>query len=549
MIRVVCFIQWGRTPVAWLHQWSDTDMSYYDGWALDIAHGDVLSRRAGVPMHHWHTDVARAFRADYGLASPGPLDSPAEDAANTRLWAGWLHVPQFYQDPLYAYGLAAVFGIFGHEVRLVVVIQLVGGALCVVLIWDLTRRAFDDLTAAVAALVSLLCGPLLFYELLLLRDAAMVAVSLLLIWLLFQPRVRRTNVGMLVLGMVIAVGCLLKTSFVLTGILAWLGLLIFDGFSARHGLLVGAVAVLLMPLAMRNAAVGVPILSVASSGPLTFVVSNDAAYPPDSGFGVDSSLLAHFLGGTPGRWRDAARMTSATQSLTGYGTQLWDKWTRVWHWYEMPNNENFYYARSLIPALSWLPVTFWSIAPLGLVGIALSWKEWRRRWPLIVLLCATIAPLLIFYVLGRFRVAVIAAVIPFAAHTIVTIARQLAGATLPRAALTIGAVAMVGAWTGQPLGPHQILIRTSDWILPFSTFYAGRIDDAAHQREWRVAADLYAQYFDRYPLTPGELQMGGAPLRQELAAMHRECADLFEAAGDRPDAAEQRGAAERITHQ
>jgi hypothetical protein len=348
------------------------------------------------------------------------------------------------------------------------------------------------------------------------------------------------------LGVAIGLGALMKSSLLLFGVVALAGMVWTRWRPGQISVVAIGIIGGCAPLAVRNVAVGEPPITLATSGPLTFVSANDASYPPDVGFGVQPAVLAHFLGDTPGSWSDALQMAAASQTLGGYTAQLWDKWTRAWHWYEMPNNENFYYAQRLAPVLRWLPVTMWSLAPLALVGLVLAIPQLPRRWPLFAAITATLLPLLLFYVLGRFRIALVACAIPFAAFTVVDMARRFAVRQYTAALFLGAAVLAVGAWTGQPLGPHEKLLRPSDWILPFSALYEAPIEAAAMGRQFERAADLYVDYFTRYEPSDRDSRadMG---LEAELADMHRQCADLFDAAGDRAPATAQRVIAERLT--
>lgn len=551
LLRLLYFVQFSAVPsIVGFQRWPETDMHYFDAWGREIASGDVLSRDLSIPMHRWQSDIAVAYVANH------PSDQPSLDAAaladhadvESLLWRRWLHVPQFYQDPLYAYAVGALYYAFGTDLRIALACQLALGVLSIVLIWCISRRFFGELVGAVAAGLGLLCAPLLFYEGLLLRDSVIVCGALILTCLASTMLPRAGVRPLIVVGFAVGVCCLLKSTFLLFAAAVAFALI---GERRRSATRIAACGFgfvcALAPLVLRNVAVGVPPFAIASSGPLNFVSSNEAHYLPDVGLGIDVPLLAQFEGDTSGTWTAAVRTVASDQTVSGYIALLWEKWTRAWHWYEIPSNENFYYTRRLIPVLAWLPLTFRWIAPLGIIGIVLTVRGIRARWPLFVLLVVALAPLLAFFVLGRFRATLIAATIPFAAYVIVETARLFGRRRFRRAALVTAGVLVCAAWTGQPLGPHQVLIRTSDWILPYSVLYESRIEAAVRNQRWAAGAHVYAEYFDKYePAMPEILGSGDVSLGRVLARMHRQCAELFDAGGDAISAKAQLATADRL---
>ncbi len=523
-------------------------MHYYDTWGRDVADGDWLSRSVALPMHRWHHDVA----TEYFAAHPNARAALEQEAIrrqsdpDTLVWTRWMHLPQFYQDAAYPYAIAIAYRFIGRSVRVVYAWQLAFGVVSILLIWIITCRYYGEVAAAIAGVLAVCCAPLMFYELLLLRDSVIVCTGLLLV-VLTDSAIKRPRRWMwLALGIAVGVSCLIKSTFVLfaAGLVT---VLLAQRKGRTIGLVAGGCLLALTPLFARNAEVGVPPFALASSGPLTFLSSNDIHYPPNVGFGIQARLLATFLGDTDGSWSEAIKETAQRQNIATYASLLWRKWDRVWHWYEIPNNENFYYMRTQVPVLAWLPVTFWLIAPLALIGVVLGSRRVADTWPLYLWLSVSVVPLIVFYVLGRFRVSVIGATIPFAA---LTIKESIATVSVRRYSATVGIVASVlllWSWTGRPLAPDQLKIRMADRILPYSAYYQDKVYEAADHKDWLQAAHWYAEFFEKYEPTTAEIVTSGDPtLAPELADMHRECAQLFLVGGDRPASGEQLAAADRL---
>ena len=555
LIRLVYFLQLNATPFIGMHQWRQTDMHFYDGWARQIAAGDWASRAVGVPMHRWHHDVAEYYLARHPDVKP----ALAGDAARARsamdpdevLWSRWMGVPRFYQDPLYAYLIAGAYGIAGTDPRVVLVGQLAMGVFTTVLIWLIARRAFGDAVAACAGALAVLCAPLVFYELLLLRDSLIACAGLGATWLLYRAIDRDRWVWSAVLGVALGIACLLKGTFLLFTAAVVVAMAIQVRRLGRSAIVRalgvgGGLAVALVPALARNMAVRVPPMTLASSGPLTFVASNGVRARPDVGFGIDTPELAAFLGESDGGWRSALARAFDGQGIRSYAALAWRKWDRIWHWFEIPNNENFYYLRRHAPVLAWLPITFWQIGPLAIVGLLLGARRWRDTWPLYLCVAALAAPLVVFYVLGRFRVAVLAALIPFAALTIVDIARGFRTHQFRRTAALAAALAAVWTWTGRPLSADQRLIRTADWILAWSVKYEQEVYGALDARDPARAAAAYLDFFKYEPADEEIVASADPQLAPELADMHRECAQILAASGQRTLAEAQLRRAEHL---
>ena len=555
-IRIIYFVQLAPTPFLHLERWAQSDMHYYDAWARQIADGDWLSRTVPMPMHRWHHEVAQQFFADH------PDERAAFDAAaaraggrvdaDTLVWSRWMRVPVFYQDPLYPYLVAATYRLTGADARHVFAWQLAIGVLANVLIWSLARRYFGDAVGACAGAMAVLFGPLVFYEMLLLRDSLIAFTGLLLVWLTDRALRARSWRRDAVLGFALGMACLLKSTFVLVAATIVTAVL-FSLWRHRQPLRVPALAMtagLMMALApaiVRNVLVGAAPLSLAGSGPMTFVAANEADARPEMGFGIDRTELATFLGRTSGGWGAALATAFEEHDAGSYVGLVWRKFDRSWHWFEIPNNESFYYMRLQAPILAWLPVTFWSCAPLALVGLGLGWRRNPDAWPLYVLVAATIVSMVIFYTLGRFRISLAMAAIPFAALTLVELWRWARDGRIVSTLAAVGAVALLAAWTGRALAADQLEIRTADWILAYSAFYQDKVYGALDRKAWSEGARWYVEFFDRYEPAPAQILASRDPrLAPELADMHRECAQILKAAGETTGAAAQLDRANRI---
>jgi hypothetical protein len=558
-LRIVYFVQLDGGPLVRQHLWDQTDMSYYDAWARDIAGGDWLSRKVRPPLHYWHQKIAidyfRQNPAD--PLAPPPGNAPLDRARIHALWDRWCGGGRFYQDPLYAYLVAFTYRISGADVRHVFVWQLVLGALTNVLVWLVARQGFGDLVAALAAAVAVLYAPLLFYEMILLRDGLVVFAGLAVAWLAGRQLEAGRPRGWFGLGLALGVAIMLKSHFALylAGLVAVIGLRSpghpREWTRAVAPLLLGA-AVGLLPMVARNLAVGVSPLGIATNGTVTFVLANAA----DAGTTEwDLGHAPAILGSSQNRFLPAAAGALKTQpSVAHYVRLLGRRFAAAWHWYESPNNENFYYYGLHARVLRVLPFTFTLVAPLAAVGLLLALPGWRRCLALYLLVLTHLAVLVLAFVLSRYRVALAAALIPFAALALVRMAAWLEDRRYGRAAATAAAIALLSLWTAKDRPAGTTRVRVADVLAAYSDYYLPLIHKAEQENDWARAAAVLRESLAHEP--PEVRRLGASrPARgadeiglcQVFSRLHAAYAQRLRAAGDASAAAREERRSEELS--
>src|SRR5439155_24046332 len=152
-----------------------------------------------------------------------------------------------------------------------------------------------------------------------------------------------------------------------------------------------------------------------------------------------------------------------------------------------------------------------------------------RPWPLLALAATSLAPLLAFYVLGRFRVGLLAALIPFGGFALAQVGEWLRRHRYLPAIATAAGVTLMMVWTARPL--DRTLIRPVDWMTPFVVRYQAEVQAAATAHDPAAAAAAFLRFFRS---EPGTGQLAVADSRQlalDLGAMHRDCAELLQESG------------------
>ena len=483
VFRATYFLQLDGGSLIEQHRWSLTDMHFFDAWGRAVAHGDWLSTTVKAPLHDWHTSLAAqhfAAHPEHLVEFQRALDTketnPAVDPRLAeRLWLRWLGGQTFYQDPLYPYLVGVTYRVFGEDPRWVFLWQMLLGTCTNVLIFLVAKRCFGSTVATVAGLLATVCSPLLYYELVLVREASIACASMLVVLVTMRAIERPSTGRWLSTGVVLGLGILLKSTFFLLSLVLAVSLAVAMRKQPRLllrsiGAAIGGIAVVLLPAVARNVAVGVAPLALASSGAITFVSHNAVDYDPTLGGFYVSQHAAKIMGDSDGKFLPAIVATLGTHSVGSFVHQVTAKFATVWHWYEIPDNSNFHFYRQHAWIL-YLPATFWLIGSLAVVGLAVGIRTWRTRpgggpaWPLYLFVFTSLVSLLAFMVMSRVRLPLLVGLIPFAALGLVTAARYLRDRRWAAGAIAIGAMVIAAIVIGRPLPVGRSMLRGIDFYV------------------------------------------------------------------------------------
>ncbi|MBL8877649.1 MAG: glycosyltransferase family 39 protein [Phycisphaerales bacterium] len=485
LIRAAFFLEIGSGPLIWLHLWSQGDMNHFHRWAEQIAAGDWLSRHVDPPQHAWHLDiagdhVARHFGdfADLSARGGTPGD-PA--AASLELWRRWSHHPAFWQDPLYPYLVGLTYAVAGPDPRWVYLWQSLLGVASVVLIYSISRRVFGDTAAVIAVALALACGPILIDELVLLRTSCVLFAGLAIAALTLRAAETNNRWCWLAAGAATGAAILLQSQFQIVAIITiacalWVGRASLRLAAIRAGLFAAGVILLQMPLIARNLAVGLPPLTTPMSGVLALMTATEQGAGAATWSHKHTAKILEETGGRLGPAYVAALRTYP--SASGYGMLLFDRVLATWHGYEAPNNHNYYHFLEYSATLRTLPVTFALIAPLSIIGLARGAARLRWAWPLYAVVAMSQLVLLLLYVFARFRVPMIAALIPFAAFGALSLFEWVRLRRFGKLGIGVCCAVMVGAWSFSDLPIPKPPIRFSDVANSFEIYYDPRINAA-----------------------------------------------------------------------
>jgi len=369
--------------------------------------------------------------------------------AHTIAGGDWFGSEAFYQAPLYPYVLALIQSLFGDGLWAVRLVQITLGSLACVLLAAAGRRFFDKRVGLIAGVVLALYAPAIFYDGLIQKATLAGFLMALLLYCLGEHRATSRGAWILASGVVVGWLALTRENALILApvVLVWF---VWQASPASTrprlraaALFLGAMLLVLLPVALRNQALGGGFSPTTSQlGPNFYIGNHEGAngrYLPLRPGRADPRYERHDATDLAqlavGRALDADEVSDywLQQSLSYIRSQPGDwlalmarKTLLVWHANEgmdVDSLEAYTDASLLLRSLNRL-FHFGLLAPLAFVGAWLTRSRRRELWPLWLMSLAIAAAVALFYVMGRYRFPMVPLLTLFAAAALVTGARM-----------------------------------------------------------------------------------------------------------------------------
>lgn len=348
----------------------------------------------------------------------------------------------FYQAPLYPYVLALIYRVFGRHLVIAKLLNALLGAASCLLLYHVGARVFDRRTGLVAAVLMSLYSVFWFYEGLLAKTALTTFLTLLAILTLLRARRARHALPWTLAAVVFGLLVLTRGNALLwiPFLLLWIFL---DHGRAKLGLACRHVAaycvglaVVIGPVSLRNYVVSHDFVLTTAHGGFNFYLGNGPAatgvYQPLP-FVRDDPRYERYDAHQAAE-RETGRSLSPSEASAFYfrealGSILRDprrylslmciKLHLFWTDYEIPETFDLYFFERYSVLLRVLPAHFGLIASLGLVGLVVSARQWRRCLLLHLTVLAIVLSVIAFYVVGRYRLLAAPFLLLSTAHLVV----------------------------------------------------------------------------------------------------------------------------------
>jgi tetratricopeptide (TPR) repeat protein len=359
------------------------------------------------------------------------LDALFHDKWATTIASGELVGDKvFFRAPAYPYFLGMLYATFGHNYVVPRIVQHVLGALGLLALYFLARRMFGIRTAILASTLALFNPILMYFEGELLFDSLLALMCL--VWLVVVERCkeRPSFVRWLFVGFVFGIICCIRPLFLVIAPCVFVSLArryFTPSSTGREGVRVLFTIALgcilpIVPITIRNYTVGHDFVLIAYQGGLNFYIGNNpeadghsSMMPGPRGASWENRdqtyLVEKALGHPPSPSEESGFWyRKGIQFIVEHPMQylylLTKKAYLFWNWYEIPNNQNFYSFREYSTLLKVLPIGFWMVGPMGMLGMAMALQQ--RRGGLTILFITLYASVtILFFVCDRFRLPIV----------------------------------------------------------------------------------------------------------------------------------------------
>ncbi len=376
------------------------------------------------------------------------FDHPRLDALFHDIWAQSIASGEilgdkvFFRAPVYPYFLAGLYAIFGHNYLVPRIAQHLLGVIGLLLLYFLSRRVFGARVAVFASILASLYTMLIYFEGELLFDSLLTVTCLLWLVMCEKGKERPSLAHWFVVGVVYGIICCIRPVFLaitpfVFAVLCWPHFKA-GAKGATRQVIVGLTFGCLLPIflvTIRNYVVGNDFVLIASQGGLNFYIGNNPAgdgytpmMPGPRGGSWENRDLLYIaektLGHTPSPSEESwfwykKGFDFILSSPNQYVALLLKKVYLFWNWFEIPNNQNFYSFRKYSPLLQILPIGFWFVGPIGILGMLISLQQRRGRFHVAFILLYSFV-IILFFVCDRFRLPIVPPVCMFAGYALHT---------------------------------------------------------------------------------------------------------------------------------
>lgn len=390
--------------------------------------------------------LAVALRVAYALASrQSPffdhldLDSKFYDNWARQIAGGdWIGTEVFFMGPLYPYFLAVIYKAAGTGLLTVKIIQGVVGGLTAGGIFLLGKAAFSRAVGLIAGLMAVFYVPFIYYDSAILLPVLATCLNTFMLYFLVVGVARSKPRAFLAAGLLAGLSASGNASILAFAGVSALFVLFAGGGRFMHrvrmcAVFAAGIAVIVLPITMRNAAVGGDFVPLTSNAGLNLYIGNHeastGAYVKPEGLDVytdpEGKTIAEAASGRElkpsevSSWWAARARRYISENPGPFAANLLRKAFFFWSVYEVPQIEHLAFEKRYSALLRIPSPSFGIICPLGIMGIILAVRRRKSARLLFLYILTYSVTIISFFVVARYRLPMVPALMVFGAFAIV----------------------------------------------------------------------------------------------------------------------------------
>ncbi len=354
--------------------------------------------------------------------------------------------------PFYVQFLSMIYSIFGHNLYLTRVIQILIGIIANIIIFLITKEIFNRTSALITLILLSFYNAPFMYEVTLLYTTLFILLFSLLLFILLK--LYKTNFKFyfsIIAGIVLGLCCLTRPNMVLFLPFIFLWLLLIKvplkKLLSNYLTIVIISTLIISTITIRNYMLTKDFILISGHGGRAFWIGNypraDGIYSyPHEKFAEVEEKIEKMK--SEGKLKKPSQVDKLWYNeITSYWKKhpkeffrlYWSKFRLFWGTWEIPNNVDWEYFKSWSSILRLPLFSFGLIAPLGISGMLFSLKKWRETslfiGTIIIYMFATIA----YFVVGRHRLPVVVPLSVFSGYfvyyTVVKLSKNYRYAIFP----------------------------------------------------------------------------------------------------------------------
>jgi 4-amino-4-deoxy-L-arabinose transferase-like glycosyltransferase len=316
----------------------------------------------------------------------------------------------FYMAPFYPYFLSFIYFLTGGNLTGIYVIQILIDVFLCYLIYLLGRIIIDEKTGLLSCFFCAFYKTFVVYSSTILSDSIITFLYISFITSLYISLKKKNLKWWIITGILLGCSALAKPTIAIFLPFLFLGLLFYkeDIINFKISplkqkifvffLLILISGVTILPVTLRNWYVGKVFVPICSNGPVNWKIGNSS----------DSIGLFCYPRG---------------ELLSPLSVEFWKlflkKLNLFFTSYEWPQNLNVYLMESIIPSLKFAFIRFGFIVPLGITGLFLLFKDFRRNFLFIAFTFSNILWVVLFFITDRYRLPAVACLLISASYLII----------------------------------------------------------------------------------------------------------------------------------